>query len=58
MSEIVEDCAHDGCIQFGEFPDENGYLHCRDCYTGDPEFSHVPDDERQTELTERYSPHE
>jgi len=58
LSEIVEDCAREKCNQFGEYPDENGRLHCRDCYDGPADFTHVPDDERRTELIESYSNHD
>lgn len=54
MSEIVEDCVHDDCHQFAQYPDENGALHCRDCYDGPADFSHVPEP-RRSELTERYN---
>jgi hypothetical protein len=54
MNGGIEKCAHRGCNKFPQFPDENGYIHCRDCYTGDPEFSHVPDEERRKELIEMY----
>jgi len=58
VTEIVEDCAREDCHQFGEFPDESGVFHCRDHYDGPTDFTHVPDDERRTELTERYSNHD
>jgi len=54
VTEIVEDCARENCHRFGEYPDEI----CRDCYDGPADFTHVPDDERRTELTESYSNHD
>lgn len=55
MTEIVEDCAREDCQKFGQYPDEKGYQFCRDHYDGPADFTHVPDNERRTELTESYS---
>ena len=52
MSE-AETCETDGCEGFPEYPDTDGYLFCRRCYDGDPDFRHVPEP-RRTELQEDY----
>ena len=51
---MIENCAVEGCEVFADFPDETVTYYCRNHYPGDPEFSHVPDEERREELRVMY----